>query len=1183
MAPNRLLGKDDELDYIQLYNVKPTFFHFYVGPWLLIYGLIAYVWLFVFGLEEFLDVGRILFCVAAFLHALVFLSCQWSVHVKCALTCSVEPDPYQAEFVKVVPLPNNGSPEVVKLVRVTESEDRTVNLWFQFQKLKYVYEGEEKKQFELIRFPDALPFDEYSKAKGFVDDAAVAAAVDYFGKNLTQMELPKFVELFKQRVVAPFFVFQTFCVFLWLLDDYAIYGVFTLAMLVVFEALQVSLMVRTLKEISDMGSKPYNINVYRNRRWRQLLSSELCPGDLVSVTRSLDMLPCDLVLIRGSCIVDESLLTGESIPVMKESVEAVNDADRSLDLLTDKLHLLSGGTKIIQHNPPPKEGSGMTATDNGCLAYVIRTGFNTSKGRLLRTIMFSVTRQTANNKESFGFIVFLLAFAIAAASYVWNKGVEDPERSRYKLFVECALIIVTVIPPELPIELSLAVTQSVKNLKELSIYCTEGFRMPFAGKLEVCCFDKTGTLTADTIVVEGIAGLDVPEGPLHVTPSSAAPLKTIETLATCHSLAMLDDDVIGDPLEKSTLSAIDWTLTRGQAVVPGKMKTHGLKIFQRFHFNSTLKRMSVVAGHTPWGSSDVEYMVTVKGAPEVLQSRFSSIPDDYESSYLNFARKGARVLALGYRDIGKLTHQQVRDMTRDEAETDLTFAGFLIVSCPLKLHSKKAIKEIIHSSHHVVMITGDNPLTACHVAKELKFVKKETLIYYPPDDVDDQYHWASIDGQTVLHSVPSVSQYDLCFVGPSLRHMMSESVDIFRSLLPHVKVFARMSPKQKEQVVNEYKTLGWHVLMCGDGTNDVGALKHAHVGVALLSAASLSKPDAKKFSSPAANGHTAVAQNTSRNAGGRRTKERPASKSQQKPDSQRKAPVQELEKPEKPAPAPAELAIQQMMEEMEAQAKADIVQFGDASIAAPFTSKFPSIECVCHIIRQGRCTLVTTLMLFKVMGINALICAYCMSVLYLDGVKASEAQQTLQGILIVFLSLNIATAKPLDGLSKQRPLKNIFNLYTLLTVTCQFAIHLGCLMSMVKMAKDATPSGKPGAWDAVVDQAKEFEPSILNTSVWLMQMVLQTSNYAVNYRGRPFMESITENKKMLYTLTIPILTLVAIVLGWFPEFTLWFQLVEFEGEYRTNVIKIICVDIFGAFLVDRVLLFLLGSSKLRLK
>ena len=87
-----------------------------------------------------------------------------------------------------------------------------------------------------------------------------------------------------------------------------------------------------------------------------------------------------------------------------------------------------------------------------------------------------------------------------------------------------------------------------------------------------------------------------------------------------------------------------------------------------------------------------EYMVTVKGAPEVLQSRFTTLPENYESSYLTFARKGARVLALGYKEMGKLSHQDVRDMKREEAETDLTFAGFLIVSCPLKLHSKKAIK-----------------------------------------------------------------------------------------------------------------------------------------------------------------------------------------------------------------------------------------------------------------------------------------------------------------------------------------------------------------------------------------------------------------------------------------------------------------------------------------------------------
>ena len=109
----------------------------------------------------------------------------------------------------MVPLPNNGSPEIVPLVRETQSEDRTVNLWFQFQKLKYVFEGDDKKRFELIQFPDSSPFAEYAQSKGFVDDDAVARARGYFGKNLTEMELPKFVELFKQRVVAPFFVFQS--------------------------------------------------------------------------------------------------------------------------------------------------------------------------------------------------------------------------------------------------------------------------------------------------------------------------------------------------------------------------------------------------------------------------------------------------------------------------------------------------------------------------------------------------------------------------------------------------------------------------------------------------------------------------------------------------------------------------------------------------------------------------------------------------------------------------------------------------------------------------------------------------------------------------------------------------------------------------------------------------------------
>lgn len=183
----------------------------------------------------------------------------------------------------------------------------------------------------------------------------------------------------------------------------------------------------------------------------------------------------------------------------------------------------------------------------------------------------------------------------------------------------------------------------------------------------------------------------------------ATSLETTLTLASAHALVLLEDGIIGDPMEKTTIEALDWRISKGDNISPASTDAPhraALTVRRRFQFSSVLKRMSTVSTViTPDRRSKT--FAAVKGAPEIIKSMIADVPSHYEETYKYYTRRGSRVLALGYKFMGDLGFKQINDLAREDVEGSLVFAGFLVFTCPLKSDAVATLKMLSDSSHRV--------------------------------------------------------------------------------------------------------------------------------------------------------------------------------------------------------------------------------------------------------------------------------------------------------------------------------------------------------------------------------------------------------------------------------------------------------------------------------------------------
>jgi Ca2+-transporting ATPase len=514
---------------------------------------------------------------------------------------------------------------------------------------------------------------------------------------------------------------------------------------------------RALEALRDLSSP--RALVIREGKERRIPGREVVVGDILVVSEG-DRVPADAVILSSSHLaVDESLLTGESAPVRKLQGDGVKKMTTPGG---DDLPFIYSGTLVV-------EGQG--------IAQVLATGIDTEMGKIGKALQTLETEDTLLQKETrklvrnFAVLGFFLCVAVVIA-YGLTRG------NWVNGLLAGITLAMAILPEEFPVVLTVFLALGAWRLSQNNVLARRIPAVETLGSATVLCVDKTGTLTMNRMSVRQL--LIVNGNRCDVSQEQSTLPEAFHELVEFGILASKKDPF--DPMEKALLHFKDTALVKTEHV------HEDWTMVQEYPLSKELLAMSQVMS-SPDGR---EYIIAAKGAPEAI----ADLCHLSDAERKELTKQIGQMAEGGLRIIGVAkAYFKKQDLPDQQHDFNFEFLGLIGFVDPVRPGVAEAVAECYNAGIRVVMITGDYPGTAQHIAREIGLRNPELLL-----------------------------------TGSELDAMNDSEL---QQGIKNIPVFARVVPEQKLRIVDALKANGEVVAMTGDGVNDAPALKSASIGVAM--------------------------------------------------------------------------------------------------------------------------------------------------------------------------------------------------------------------------------------------------------------------------------------------------------------------------------------------------------------